>query len=221
MTSAQMHRNRAPAGVALGLCLAAGLACSVGISTASAAVQFQTGNIQYTNVNFASEAHGFTVTGEVDHLGVFVDFNGYGAGPGFSPVELHAQHGVAFVEAFNPADQLFRLTMRAQAGYAFSNIDWKLDAFPPDDGFVTFAALDSADNPIAVVGGLDTFAISHNGENPFHVHADVGTPIYTLVITSTVPLHNMKQVSVEVVPTPGAASLLGVAGVALARRRRR
>lgn len=201
-------------------CVIAGLAVAGAGQRALAAVQFQTGNIQYTNVNIGAEAHDFLVVGEVDHVGVAVYFRGYGAGSAFDPVELHGQHGVAFVEAYNPADQLFRLTVSAQPGYAFANIDWKLDAMPPFDGAVTFAALDAADAPIPIVDGVDTFAFLHNGQNPFHVHADPGTPISTLVITSTVPILDLKQVSVDLVPAPGALTLLG-AGTLLAFRRRR
>lgn len=206
----------------------AGLA--LGSSAALGGVQFQTGNIQYTNVNFAADAHGYTIVGEVDHTGISVYFNGYGS-PSVSsrstpdqPIMLHGQHGVAFVEPYNPADQLYRITITAQTGYAFQNMDWKLDAVPPDDGWVTFTALDAIGNAIALTSGTDTFFFDHNGQNPFQGHAesDFGSYISTLVITSTVPIMDLKQVSVDIVqiPAPSAAAVLAVGMIATARRRR-
>lgn len=212
------------------LCLSiaaiAGLA--LGSGAALGGVQFQTGNIQYTNINFAADSHGYTIVGEVDHTGISVYFNGFGSpSPDFvanQPIMLHGQHGVAFVEPFNPADLLYRITITAQTGYAFRNMDWKLDAVPPNDGWVTFTALDAMSNPIALSAGTDTFAFNHNGQNPFNGHAesDFGSYISTLVITSTVPIMDIKQVSVDIVPIPApsaaAGLLLGL--IATARRRR-
>lgn len=199
---------------AAAICAAAGVALGSG-------VQYQAGNIQYTNVNIASDAHAFTIFGEVDATGIWVAFNGYGPGPGFTPVELHGQHGVAFVEAFNPAESLFRITVTAQPGWAFRNMDWKLDALPPNDGTVAFTAFDTTGTPIPPVG-TDSFFFGHNGQNPFHLHADADSPVAMLVIDSTVPIMDLKQVSVDLVQIPGpGAFVLAAAGLCSLRRRRR
>ena len=137
------------------------------------------------------------------------------------PITLHGQHGVAFVEAFNPVDQVYRLTIRAEVGYAFSDIDWKLDAVPPLDGLVTFTAYDVCKAIISLNSGTDTFFFDHNGQNPFHAHADAATPIAMLVIDSTVPILDIKQVSVNLVPGPSALAAGGMLAVAFGRRRRR
>ncbi len=190
-------------------------------SAAMAGIVFQTGNIQWTNVNIAAEQSAMTIEGEVDHLGVAVYFNGYGATPLSAPVMLHGQHGVAFVEAFSPTDFIYRLTIRAQAGYAFSDMDWKLDAVPPFNGLVTFTAYDALNAVIPLNSGSSTFAFDHNGENPFHAHADASTPIAMLVIDSTVPIQNLKQLSVNLVPGPSALAAGGLFALALGHRRRR
>ena len=93
------------------LAAASGMLLFVG--TAGAAVEFQTGNIQYTNVNIVADQDAFTITAHIDALPVHVYFDGYGAGPAYPATMLHGQHGVAFVEAFNPLDDLFRLTLTA------------------------------------------------------------------------------------------------------------
>lgn len=197
----------------LGLCLSAGAAI--------AGVEFQTGNIQYTNVNIAADATALTIVGEVDHTGVAVYFNGFLAGPTYSPAMLHGQHGVAFVEAASSGDDLYRMTVTAQTGWAFANMDWKLDAKPPINGSVTFAAFDADGNQIALSTGTDTFAFNHDGQNPFHAHATT-SPISMLMITSTVPIMDLKQLSVDLVqiPAPTAAAVWGLGMLGLARRRR-
>lgn len=203
----------------LAVLLGVGLACGA----ANADVQFQTGNIQYSNVNIAADIHAITVAGEVDHTGVNVYFEGFGTGPGFSPVELHGQHGVAFIEVMHPdVDQLFKLTVTAQAGWAFANMDWKLDAMPPNDGNLTFFALDAGGNVLALSSGTNSFAFDHNGQNPFHVHTSGGSTISTLEIYSTVAIADLKQISVDLVPipTPGTPGLLAFGAFMASRRRR-
>lgn len=199
------------------LFLATAVTVGLSASAVSAGVVFQTGNIQYTNVNIAADIHAFTVVGEVDHLGVYVFFEGFGAAPTRPPVELHGQHGVAFIEAQHPAEELFMLTLQADVGYAFANVDWKLDAVPPNDGFVSFSAFDAGGN---LIGSSADFAFSHNGQNPFHLHADANTPVFKLVMTSTVPILDLKQVSVNLVPSPGTMGGLALSLLVATRRRR-
>lgn len=198
---------------AVGLCAVAGVV--------HAGVEFQTGNIQYTNVNIAAETTAMTIHGEVDQTGIMVYFGGFLAGPTYTPALLHGQHGVAFVEASSHTDDLYRMTITAQSGWAFANMDWKLNAKPPVNGSVTFTAFDWNGNVIALSAGTDTFLFDHNGENAFHAHATT-SPISMLMITSTVPILNLKQVSVNLVqiPAPAAAAVCGLGMLGLARRRR-
>lgn len=190
---------------------------------ASADVVFQTGNFQLTNVNFDStDPTAMTITGNVGNTGHFVFFNGFGASPTYTPVLLHASHGAASISQGNINDHIFQLTLTAETGFAFSAMDWKLDAHPPSDGQVTFTAYDSQGNVIAD-GGVNTFFFDHNGQNPFHAHTTGGSMISMLVITSTVPILDIKQVSVDVVPIPAptAAAAAGLACGLLASRHRR
>ncbi|MCE7974865.1 MAG: hypothetical protein DYG92_11190 [Leptolyngbya sp. PLA1] len=198
--------------------LAASVGSLVGVAGAGAGVVYQTGNIQYTNVNIAAATDAFTIQGEVDSTGVFVYFDGFDASG--TAIELHGQHGVAFVEPRHATDSLFRVTITAQTGWAFANVDWKNDALPPNDGLLTFSALDFQGNTIPLSSGTDTFAFSHNGQNPFHAHADAATPIWRLIIDSTVPMMDLKQVSVDLVqiPAPGALALAGLGVLTLCRR---
>lgn len=205
---------------------------SVGLfaTGASAAVVYNTGNHQYTNVNIDSDQHGFTILGEVDHTGIHVAFDGFGPSP-FPAVELHGQHGVAFLEAYNPADLMHRITITAPPGYGFTAVDWKLDAMPPEDGLIQFTSLDAMGAVIPLASGTDTFVFQHDGENPFNAdaHTDAGTFISVLQITSiatsgpspvVVPIHTLKQVSLNLVPIPEPVSVSLVGLLLLLPRKR-
>lgn len=216
----------------LGSCGVAAAATVLGMAAAaSAGVVYDTRNIQYTNVNVAADQHAYTVIGEVGHTGVMVAFDGYGPDP-FMACELHGQHGVAFVEAFNPTDIMHRMTMTAQAPWGFTAADWKLDAAPPFDGLIKFTAYDSSGNVLPVSSGSDTFPFGHNGQNPFNVTvvADGGSIISKLEMTSIptggpssviAPILDLKEVSVNVALVPEPATVLTTVGLlALGVRRR-
>jgi len=203
-------------GLAVALILVASLT-----STVSADMVFNTGNNQYTNVNIQADQSAMTILANVDSdANNVITFRGADAGPSFVPIVLHGQHGVAFVEAFNPVDTIYRFTIRADSNHYITAADWKLDAAPPVDGTVSFLAYDSGGNLIPPVGGLNTFAISHNGQNPYGFTTTNGSLVRTLVIESTVPMLDIKQVSVNTaVPEPGSVALLGLGGCLLVARR--
>jgi hypothetical protein len=100
-------------------------------------------------------------------------------------------------------------------------MDWKLDGMPPSDGSGTFDALDSLGVSIPL-GSQATFPLDHNGQNPFSLTTTNGPYVHKLIITSTVPMNDLKQLSVDLVPLPNALAM-GTCGLVLTawRLRRR
>lgn len=186
--------------------------------TARADLVLLSANQQYNNVHFDSATSGLAVIGEVQSYDAPVQFEGFGPGPTFAPLMLHAGNGVAFVEPADPAASMHRITITAIDSWLFNAVDLKLDAKRPLSGLVTFRAYDATGALIPSAFGLDTLPISPNGQNPYHLFTSDGSSIRTLEITSTVPLADIKQVSM--IPGPGSAALLACAGLVATRRRR-
>lgn len=199
-------------GVARWICFSVAVVLMHG--TSNAGLVFSTQNHQYTNVNINAETTALAIQGEVGNTGIQVTFNGYGVGPGFTPLSIHGQHGVAFIEPASTPPDMYRLTITAQSGWGFSAMDWKLDAGA--NGNVTFTGLDSNNNSIPLTSGTNTFAFSATGANPFNVVADGGSLISTLVVESTVPITHIQQVSVNItaVPEPSSVVTFGILAIA-------
>jgi len=150
---------------------------------------------------------------------------------GSTPVQMHGQHGVAFVQraadaAPGATDTGFSsISLTPQSGYGFTAGDFKLDqlnSLAAPTGFVTFTGTDQFGTPTST-----TLAIAQQGQNPYQfstLNGELVTNIVISVATSDL-LEDIKQVSVDVAPVPEPASILlvagGVLGIGLARRVRR
>jgi hypothetical protein len=170
-------------------------------TVAKADIIYSTGHQQFTNIHFAGEANGLTVTGQVGNTGADISFQGFG--PGLQPIPLHADNGVAFIRPFNSTDTIFEITFSAGAGFAFSAFNLSLDAVNrTGTGTVAFQAFFANGKPIpASPSSGNTFPISDNGNNKYGGLVENGEPpIEQLQVTSTLPLAHLRQVSVNVVP---------------------
>jgi len=172
-----------------------------------AAIIFTTGNVQYNNVNIAAAITAITVTGQatIGSQVLYVYFTG-GVGPdGITPILLHGQHGVAFVEnvadALNSTPQVgfSALTINPQAGYGFTAGDFKIDELNSgaNPGSVTLQGI----NLLGVVFS-QTFALSPSGQEPFRFYTTGGDVVTSLTIRSPQNslLADIKQVSVDMAP---------------------
>ncbi len=176
-------------------------------------------------VNFAADHDAMTVTGEAGNTGVAVFFEGFGAVPDFTPYELHASHGAAAVSAMHDTDHLFHMTIEAQSGWAFTGMDWKLDAAGSVDGNAAFTAFDALGNQIPLDSGTSSFLFDAQGQNPYFGITSSGSSISKLVIDTDIEIADLKQVSVDLVqlqtiPLPAGAVLV-LAGVGLVGATRR
>jgi len=145
-----------------------------------------------------------------------VTFNTMIGPDGSTPLEMHGQHGVAFIESHadsstNNHTGFSALTLTPQAGYAFIAGDFaldQLDSLTTPTGKVTFTTIDC---------GSWTLDIAQHGQNQYNFITD-GTLITSLTISvPTTDLRvDLKQLSLDVaqVPLPGTLSLFA-AGLAL------
>lgn len=214
------------------LCLA--LLSLILIPAASqAGVIWSASNQQYDNVNFdSSDPTATTITGTVNNaFNTLVFFQGFAAVSDTTPITngLHASHGAASLSPAT-AGTLFKLVMTAESGSVFTAGDFKMDAEPPVDGILTFTVLDINGNVIPVSSGTNSFTFDHNGQNPFSFTTDLGSLVHTLVIASTVPIADIKQISLDATPTsaipePSAfmiwSLIAGIGGVIGFRRRQK
>lgn len=195
---------------------------------ASATILFTTGNQQYTNVNIAADTNANTIDGEIGNTGIGMTFNTMIGPDGSSQVEMHGQHGVAFVESYydsinSPHTGFSSITMTAQAGTGWTAGDFKLDqlnSLTGPTGSVTLKGIDQNGNQTST-----TMSISQNGQNPYQFTTadnEIVTDIIISVATTDL-LQDIKQVSLNAtyIPEPLTVSLLGTGLVALGAVRRR
>src|SRR5581483_9931152 len=115
----------------LAICAVSALLVATG--PASATIIFGTGNQQYTNVNIAADINAAAVTGAIGNTGISMTFNTMIGPDGSTPVQMHGQHGVAFVQraadaAPGATDTGFSsISLTPQSGYGFTAGDFKLD----------------------------------------------------------------------------------------------
>lgn len=196
---------------------------------AQATIIFSTGNQQYNNVNFAAAVTAPTVTGQANINGVDYDvlFSNMIGPDGSTQVDIHAQHGVAFLQSAHdattdPHTGFVSLIMTPQAGFAFTAGDFKLDYLSNQlPGTVTFQGIDQLGNLTT-----STFNITAAGQDPYQFTTADGELVTS--IKFSVPqsqqnkLEDIKQVSVNMAPIPEpTTALFGLALVGFCTTARR
>ena len=195
-----MKRNQ----LIIGLALLAGISV---LPEASATITFDTGNQQYNNVNFVAAQSAPTVTGYAtiggQDLAVYF-LNGVGP-DGFTSINLHAQHGVAFVEnvadaaSSTPQIGFSSITIKPQEGYGFTAGDFKIDEINSGSlqGLVTLYGVDQFGNVTHQI-----FDLSPHGQNPFQFWTGDGELVTSLTFTTPTDslMADIKQVSVNMAP---------------------
>lgn len=197
------------------------------MQTASATITFSTGNQQYTNVNIAADTDATSITGDIGNTGITMTFENMIGPDGSTQVNMHGQHGVAFIESAADAvpgvahTGFSSLTLLPQAGYGFTAGDFALDELNGQpNGTVTFLGRDQ-------FGGStqQSFAIAANGQNQYQFITGGGELVTSIVISvpTTALLQDLKQLSVNVaaIPEPSTYAMFGVGllGIGFWRRR--
>lgn len=208
-----------------------GIAAAVlAVQPADATVIVQTGNQQYDNVNIAADIDAMTLTGTIANTGgVTMTFNSM-IGPDYStPVSMHGQHGVAFVES--TADSVpgashtgfSSLTLTAEPGTSWFAGDFALDQLVDHPGDVFFEFSGNNFTTFITTG----FLLDPNGQSQFNFFGNAGEQITQLTIFVTDPtlLQDIKQVSLGVtgipLPEPLTLSLFGAGLIGAGALRRR
>ncbi len=224
---------------------AAAMPAWLAASAVQASVTFYEGHQQVGHaINMDAAAGVAVLTGHVQTQSIGVEFkNATNAGGAIDPAAnptnggLHASNGVSKLEACNPcappsayADAPFRsIEMWVEPGWGFTDMDWALTPWDP-------AALDHDATTLEVTfTAFDQFgtAFSHafsfldeNGKDKWHFHTTDGQVVTKLVISSTVDIHHLEQMTAQggpiPAPEPGTLSLAALALVAsasIARRR--
>ncbi len=205
-----------------------GSAMFIAMHEAGATVIFQTGNQQYTNVNIAADVNALSIVGSIGGTGLQMTFENMIGPDGKTQVEMHGQHGVAFVESYSDSQSSAQnhtgfssITLMAQTGYGFTAGDFALDELNSgaNPGTVTFNGIDQFGNP-----NTATFSMG-NGQNQYNFYTQNGEIVTSLVITAptTSLLQDIKQVSVNAaaIPEPSTLASAGIGLAALGWFRRR
>jgi hypothetical protein len=174
-----------------------------------AGVIYQTGHIQYTNVNLNDDDDDVeTVRGDlVPQDGIFdVFFQGFAAtGATPPPLLLDTQGGgVSRIEP--DSGEIHSMTITAADGFGFSAMAWSLNAPQQSDGTVSYSALDSDGFVIPLSSGSSLFDYPHqgNGEQKYNALTDGGSLIKTLIISTADNLIlDLRQVSVNLAAIEG------------------
>lgn len=192
-------------------------------SPASATILFSTGNQPpYTLINFQAAVDASSVTGDIGNTGIQATFENMMLAPSTTPINIHAQDGVAFIESSHDSQNGVKdtgftsLTIVAQAGYGFSAGNFSLDQLNGStSGSVTFTGYDQFHNATS-----DTLTLKSSGQAPYLWTTKNGELLTELVISSATDgllLQDLKQMSVQVSAVPEATTwamiIIGFCGV--------
>lgn len=199
----------------------------ISIAPAGATIIWSTGNVQYTNVNIAADIDALSIVGAIGNTGMTMTFENMIGPDGTTQVDMHGQHGVAFIESTydsqnTPHTGFFALDLIAQVGTAWTAGDFALDLLNSSDSTVTLTGIDQFG-----VSFSSIFTIASNGQNQYNFLAQDGekvTSIHIQAADKLQPLQDLKQLSLNAVPAPEPITLsllgMGLAGLGFSRRRK-